>query len=466
MAPPEVLNDPPTTHDPLSSTAPPPRSTPSVPGQSSSTSSGPDRDFFRDTVPSFSRGCLPPSPKLVAAPGFDLPRVTIGVGCGRGTSKASPHLQLTSTPLRKNGNGSPLAAIDEEAAEPATSVATSETTIARIPLQSVEEPLRGAGADLISVVQRPSYRAPRASPHVPSVTEPADISTPPGSPALATPPPSCTREVLPASTASSPPPPGRNRTEQPAPFPLLRRAAPPTVSREHMFSRAPEPRVSENILSGTSKTTTGDPFSSASPPPSTLPPPPYLPPPPFSQTFDGTRTFCTDHVVLFWQPPSPFSQWTAADFSVRDANYVCAEQFFMAEKARLFHDDSSLHLIMETKDPREHKRLGRQVRGFDRVTWDRERVNVAFAGNYAKFSQNPDMCRCLLSTGDRLLAEASPFDSVWGIGLRADDPDASCPSRWPGEKTCSARRARRRAASSRRRRRRFGPPAFTTPFTA
>ena len=112
---------------------------------------------------------------------------------------------------------------------------------------------------------------------------------------------------------------------------------------------------------------------------------------------------------------------------------MCAEQFFIAEQARLLGDESSFHLIMEVKDPREHKRLGRKVRRFDHVTWDRERVNVAFAGNYAKISQNPDMRRCLLSTGDRLMAEASPFDPVWGIGLRADNPDASCRSRWPGQ---------------------------------
>ena len=39
----------------------------------------------------------------------------------------------------------------------------------------------------------------------------------------------------------------------------------------------------------------------------------------------------------------------------------------------------------------------------------------------------------LLSTGTKRLAEASRFDSVWGIGLWADDPEASNPRRWPGK---------------------------------
>ena len=39
----------------------------------------------------------------------------------------------------------------------------------------------------------------------------------------------------------------------------------------------------------------------------------------------------------------------------------------------------------------------------------------------------------LLSTGTKLLAEASPFDPVWGIGLRADDPEARDPRLWRGK---------------------------------
>ena len=49
------------------------------------------------------------------------------------------------------------------------------------------------------------------------------------------------------------------------------------------------------------------------------------------------------------------------------------------------------------------------------------------SGNYAKFTQNPAMKLHLLSTGNKRLAEASPLDSVWGIGLQADNPRAKDP---------------------------------------
>ena len=36
----------------------------------------------------------------------------------------------------------------------------------------------------------------------------------------------------------------------------------------------------------------------------------------------------------------------------------------------------------------------------------------------------------ILGTGNKILAEASRLDQMWGIGLRADDPDAHDPHLW------------------------------------
>ena len=54
-------------------------------------------------------------------------------------------------------------------------------------------------------------------------------------------------------------------------------------------------------------------------------------------------------------------------------------------------------------------------------------------GNFGKFSQNGRLRDYPLSTGDAVLAEASPYDRIWGIGLTADDPHAQNPMRWRGE---------------------------------
>lgn len=148
--------------------------------------------------------------------------------------------------------------------------------------------------------------------------------------------------------------------------------------------------------------------------------------------FDGSRVIETDTMVLFWQPPAVFGQWTPSPFTVDGVDYGCAEQYMMAAKARLFGDHQTLAKILATTSPREHKALGRQVAGFVSETWERECLAIVVAGNRAKFSQNPDMRAALLATGDKLLVEASPLDKVWGVGLRADDPRIHDRSQWRG----------------------------------
>lgn len=104
----------------------------------------------------------------------------------------------------------------------------------------------------------------------------------------------------------------------------------------------------------------------------------------------------------------------------------------MAEKARTFGDTDTLKQIMQAKYPREQKALGRKVHGFNESKWSSVCREVVYQGNLAKFSQNFDLKKLLLETGERIIAEASPYDKIWGIGLSEDDPRAlRLP--WPGQ---------------------------------
>ena len=149
--------------------------------------------------------------------------------------------------------------------------------------------------------------------------------------------------------------------------------------------------------------------------------------------YDASLTYISDDVVLFWHPPSVFSQWTLSPFTVDLVEYNCTEQFMMASKARLFGNDTALSAILASDDPREQKRLGRQVRHFDPELWQSECENTVLHGNLAKFSQNEEMHLALIQTVDRRLAEASPPDNLWGIGLSACDPRAPSPDSWCGQ---------------------------------
>ncbi len=133
--------------------------------------------------------------------------------------------------------------------------------------------------------------------------------------------------------------------------------------------------------------------------------------------------------------PGPWvlSQWWPAEFEVESTTYFHAEGFMMAEKARLFGDEEARARIIAALQPAEAKRIGRLVRDFDERVWVAERYGIVVRGNLAKFGQDHDLRRYLVSTAPRLPVEASPVDRVWGIGLSAQDDRAARPSEWRGQ---------------------------------
>ncbi|MBX2802228.1 MAG: NADAR family protein [Myxococcales bacterium] len=144
-----------------------------------------------------------------------------------------------------------------------------------------------------------------------------------------------------------------------------------------------------------------------------------------------------ERFTFFWD--GPFSQWEPAVFILDGVEYGCAEQYMMAEKARLFDDEDTLAWIMEAEDPATHKALGRVVDGFERDVWEEEEDNgmprcwnIVWRGNMAKFSQNEHLLHALLQTEGTSLVEASAEDTLWGIGLAADDPAAQDRASWRG----------------------------------
>ncbi|CAM9611747.1 unnamed protein product [Scytosiphon promiscuus] len=141
----------------------------------------------------------------------------------------------------------------------------------------------------------------------------------------------------------------------------------------------------------------------------------------------------TDTVVLFWKPPCVFTQWEPASFQVDGVQYCSAEQYMMACKANVFGDTDIWRDIMSTSDPVQQKRLGKEVANFNHDIWNLYKVQFVLTGNYSKFTQNPDMCDQLLATGDKKLAEASPHDKVWGIGMDAFDPNVERHECWSGQ---------------------------------
>ena len=136
---------------------------------------------------------------------------------------------------------------------------------------------------------------------------------------------------------------------------------------------------------------------------------------------------------LFWR--GEFSQWYKADMydPITGLTFNCCEQFMMYGKAKLFGDEEAMEDIMSTSNPRKQQAIGRQVKGFDQEIWDENARAIVTTGNYLKFTQNPDLLAKIMMYADHTFVEASPIDTIWGIGLSEDDDRALDREQWEGK---------------------------------
>ncbi len=139
----------------------------------------------------------------------------------------------------------------------------------------------------------------------------------------------------------------------------------------------------------------------------------------------------TDSSVFFWS--GIYSQWFESPFEAEGQIFNTAEQYMMYKKAMLFNDEDIANAIMRTRNPKEQKALGRQVRGFNSKKWNEHAINIVSEGNYQKFKQNPNLSKTLLGKHlNKEIVEASPFDKIWGIGLHFNDEACDDKSKWQG----------------------------------
>ena len=167
------------------------------------------------------------------------------------------------------------------------------------------------------------------------------------------------------------------------------------------------------------------------------------------------QEFQNEKFTFFWETSSPFSQWHKSKFRattcliegvnkikkkdilkdvfpLEEQEYSSVEQFMMFHKAIIFLDIESAKKIMDIDNVRVIKEIGKGVLNFDETIWKYYRSKVVFEGNKAKFMQNPNLKEKLFLTKETTLVEASPYDSVWGIGLSADNPKAKSRDTWRG----------------------------------
>lgn len=138
----------------------------------------------------------------------------------------------------------------------------------------------------------------------------------------------------------------------------------------------------------------------------------------------------TDTHIFFYG--GIYSQWYNSSMTIDGIRYSCCEQYMMHQKALLFRDLTTAAKIMNTSSPKLQNQLGREVINYNDIIWDSRRFDIVFKGNLAKFSQNELLKSELLNTGNRQFVEASPYDTIWGIGMGLDNPLINDPTKWRG----------------------------------
>lgn len=149
----------------------------------------------------------------------------------------------------------------------------------------------------------------------------------------------------------------------------------------------------------------------------------------------------TEKHVLFWGDWP--SNWSPAEFDAemmingekKTLHFYNTEQYFMYVKAIVFGDYDTAEKILNTKNPKTAKQLGREVKNYDDSVWNEMRYKVMVDANKAKYSQNPDLKKLILSEEfkDKGFVESSPKDLCWGTGFAENHPDADNEEKWKGK---------------------------------
>ena len=141
--------------------------------------------------------------------------------------------------------------------------------------------------------------------------------------------------------------------------------------------------------------------------------------------------------VFFWKISDPngwLSNWSSHEIIDEDGNrFKTVEHYVMFQKAKLMNDFPSMSMIANANSPEEAKKLGRRVKNWNEKKWVSNRENIMYHALELKLISHPHLKQLLLNTTGMIIAEASPFDTIWGIGLAKTDKNATWPEFWPGK---------------------------------
>lgn len=129
------------------------------------------------------------------------------------------------------------------------------------------------------------------------------------------------------------------------------------------------------------------------------------------------------HDILSNHAHTPFTSEEGID-------YPTVEHYYLHHQA-LFHDDYvSAQKILACPTASEAKRLSRGSQGRRSDLWYTKQMVIMKYGLRLKWEQNSCVRRELCRTKNKIILEANPNDTFWGVGHGKNDPRIHNPHLW------------------------------------
>ena len=109
-------------------------------------------------------------------------------------------------------------------------------------------------------------------------------------------------------------------------------------------------------------------------------------------------------------------------------SFTCTEQFYMYNRAKYFGDTPAMEKILKEIDPRQQKKT--KIKGYKEQEWLKVAEEVMLEGVRKKFTHNLNLKQKLVATGRKMLVEANPNDSHWGIGMGMHNKKINQKTKW------------------------------------
>lgn len=108
-----------------------------------------------------------------------------------------------------------------------------------------------------------------------------------------------------------------------------------------------------------------------------------------------------------------FSNFSNHPVKLKGKTWKTSEHYFQAQK---FVGTSLETKVRKASNPKEAAAIGRDRKNKLRKDWESVKISVMKEVIYAKFTQNDQLTKLLLSTEDQKIIEHTENDAFWGDG--------------------------------------------------